>query len=72
MDSTDTVNLCVLARAEYEFAGQPPTYVLEAIATAYGFECVKGKNYLSKTGKKDAREAFDVLIERARGGCDVQ
>jgi DNA primase large subunit len=72
MDSTDAVNLCVLARAEYEFTGQPPTYVLEAIATAYGFECVKGKSYLSKTGKKDAREAFDVLIERATGGCDVQ
>jgi DNA primase large subunit len=63
MDPTDAVNLCVLARAEYEFAGQPPTYILEAIAATYGFEVVRGKSYLSKTGKKDAREAFEALVK---------
>jgi DNA primase large subunit len=73
MDSTDAVDLCVLARSEYGFVGQPPTYALESIAKAYGFEFVSGKDYLSTAGKRDAQEVFDALIEeRASGEQKVQ
>lgn len=64
MDSADAVDLCVLARTEYGFTGNPPLRVLTAIAETYGFEFVSGKNYLSKKGKEDARNAFDALVEQ--------
>ncbi|WP_276247559.1 hypothetical protein [Haladaptatus sp. YSMS36] len=64
MDSTDAVNLCVEAIVRYGFSRTPPTYILEHVGKVYSFEFVKGEKFLSKTGKRDAQNAFDSLVNK--------
>lgn len=66
MDPTDAVDLCVLARAKYEVPGEPPSYVLTAIAEVYDFEMASNGNYPTRMGRKDALEAFESLVGKQR------